>query len=426
VSWRRALAAIVVVALVARVVIVLATPGFKAVADAGDFDRIAVSLVQHGSFPPSLLTASGGPTAFRPPLFPLALAGVYELTGTGSQATRLEGGRMLEAGLGAVAVLLIALIAARLWSRRVGLLAGGIAAVYPPLWVAGMSLLSESLFIPLVLAAILAALRAREEPHRLRWAVASGALAGLAALTRGNGIVLLIPLALLVWGTPVRSLSSLRTPAALVAATVITLLPWTIRNAEQFHQFVPLTTETGYALAGTYNPVSQSDSQYPALWRVPVSQLVTYYRHDPSADEAQVSDHLTSQALDYIGNHPGSILRTTFWSVARALNLTGTGVEEYLAPFQGYTKGLVVASVYAFWLVLALAAAATLAGAASPMPKALWAWPIVIVLSCAIFEGDSRYRSPSDPFFIMLAAAAVSLAWQRWRAPLRSRLPLAD
>jgi 4-amino-4-deoxy-L-arabinose transferase-like glycosyltransferase len=426
VSWRRALVGIVVVALVARIAIVLATPGFKAVSDAGDFDRIAVSLVRHGGFPESLLTASGGPTAFRPPLFPLALAGVYELSGTGSYATRLEAGRMLEAVLGAVTVLLIALIATRMWNRRVGLLAGGIAAVYPPLWVAGMSLLSESLFIPLVLAAILAALRAREPPHRLQWAIASGALAGFAALTRGNGIVLLIPLALLVWGTPMRSLSSLRAPAALVAATVITLLPWTIRNAEQFHQFVPLTTETGYALAGTYNPVSQSDSQYPALWRFPASQLTTYFRADPRANEAQVSDHLTSQALDYIGNHPGSILRTTFWSVARAFNLTGVGVEDYLAPFQGYTKGLVDASVYVFWLVLALAAAATLAGAASSMPKALWAWPIVIVLSCSIFEGDSRYRSPCDPFFVMLAAAGVSLAWERWRSPLRSRLPLAD
>ena len=142
---------------------VLATPGFKAVADSGDFDRIAVSLVNHGSFPRSYVTATGGPTAFRPPLFPIALAGVYELSGTSSASSRWEAGRIFEAVLGAIAVLLIALIADRVFNRRVALVAGAIAAVYPPLWLVGSSLLSESLFIPLLLGAVLAALIYRED-----------------------------------------------------------------------------------------------------------------------------------------------------------------------------------------------------------------------------------------------------------------------
>jgi hypothetical protein len=198
------------------------------------------------------------------------------------------------------------------------------------------------------------------------------------------------------------------------------LLPWTIRNAEQFHQFVPVTTETGYALAGVYNPLAQSNPKYPALWGIPVPQMVTYFRERPAANEAQVSDHLTSNALDYIGQHPGSILRTAFWSVARALNFTGTGIEEFLAPYQGWTNGMAAASVYAFWILLAVAAAAAVAGAWRMLPWQLWTWPLVIVLSCVIFAGDTRYRSPSDPFFILLAAAGVSLAVDRWRSRLRS------
>ena len=55
------------------------------------------------------------------------------------------------------------------------------------------------------------------------------------------------------------------------------------------------------------------------------------------------------------------------------------------------------------------------------MPKALWGWPLMIVLSCLIFAGDTRYRSPADPFVIMLVAAGVSAALSRWRrAPIAS------
>lgn len=420
-TYRRALAAIVVLALVARVIVVLATPGFKAVSDAGDFDRIAVSLVDHGSFPRSYLAPNGGPTAFRAPLFPIALAAAYELTGTGSATTRWDAGRIMEAVLGAITVLLIGLLAERLLARRVALIAAAIAAVYPPLWLVGSSLLSESLFIPLLLGSVLAALKHQQSERRYAWAALSGALAGLTALTRANGIVMLVPLVLLVWGErPWRSWRAARAPLALLAATLLTLTPWTIRNAVQFHQFVPISTETGYALAGTYNPVVQSDPKYPALWRFPATQLFGYYRGHPRANEAQVSDQLTSQALHYVGTHPGSVLRAVFWSVLRAFNFTGTGVENYLAPYHGWAKGLTDASVYAFWLVLALSIAATLAGAAKVIPKPLWAWPVVILISAVIIEGDTRYRSPTDPFFILLAALAVSLAWERSRARLRS------
>jgi 4-amino-4-deoxy-L-arabinose transferase-like glycosyltransferase len=420
-SWRRGVAAIVVVALIARVVVVLATPGFKAVADSGDFDRIAVSLVNDGRFPTSG-TAPQGPTAFRPPLFPLALAAVYEVVGTGSATDRWEAGRLVEAALGALVVLLTCLIALRLWGRRVALIAAGIAAVYPPLVLVGSSLLSESLFIPFVLGSVLAALVYRDSGHRWRWAVLSGVLAGLGALTRGNGIVLLVPLVMLVWGPrPWLAWRSMRVPAALLAATLLTLAPWTIRNIEQFHAFVPLTTETGYALEGVYNPVAQSDSAYPALWLPPATQMAAFFRQRPTANEAQVSSHLTSEALTYVKQHPGSVLRTLFWSVARLFNLTGTGLERYLAPYQAYGRGLAEASVYTFWLALALAIAAVVLGAASAMPRALWAWPLMIVLSCLVFAGDTRYRSPADPFVILLIAAGISAAISRWRrAPIAS------
>jgi 4-amino-4-deoxy-L-arabinose transferase-like glycosyltransferase len=404
--------AVVLVAFVVRLAVVVATPHFVAVTDASEFDYDAVSLVHHGALPSSGLTARGGPTAFRPPLFPLALAGVYKVVGTGSAKSRWEAGRIMEAVLGAVAVGLICLIALRLWGLRVGIAAGALAAIYPPLVLAGSSLLSESLFIPLELGAVLSALAHRDSPHRWRWAIASGVLAGLAALTRGNGVALALPLVFLVWSErPRRTWHSLRAPAAMLAACVLTIAPWAIRNQIVLHQFVPVTTETGFALAGTYNWAAQHDHAYPDLWLPPVTQLHTIFAAHPTANEAQVSSHLTTMALHYVRAHPGSVPATVYWNTVRLLNLTGSGVERAFAGGEGYPVWLAVASVYAFWVLLALALVGAIRGAARRAPLALWACPLVIVLTTVPLLGLTRYRAPIDPFLLPLAAAALLALW---------------
>jgi hypothetical protein len=64
--------------------------------------------VQRGAFPQSVITPGGGPTALRPPLFPIALAGVYDVVGAGSESSRLRTARLFEALLGTIAVMLTA------------------------------------------------------------------------------------------------------------------------------------------------------------------------------------------------------------------------------------------------------------------------------------------------------------------------------
>ncbi len=411
---RRPLAALVVLALVIRLAILFATPDFAPVTDAGEFDQIAVSVAQTGSYPSSYLNPRGGPSAFRPPLFPVALAAVDKVVGTGSEHTRWDAGRVLEALLGAVTVLLIGLIATRLWGSRVGLVAAAIAAAYPPLILIGSSLLSESLFIPLVLAAVLAALQYRDD-RRLRFAALAGVLVGLSALTRGNGIFLIIPIGLMVWtaqpGGPGRlTRHALKAPTVALAALILVLVPWTVRNLERFHQLVPVTTETGYALAGTYNSAVQNDKRFPALWRPPLVQMQGAF-NQPGATEASVSATLTHAAVHYIHRHPGSVATTVYWNTLRLLNLTGAGVERDFARGEGYPIWLAELSVYAFWVLLALSIAGFVTRSARAAPAALWACPLVIYLSTAPLLGLTRYRSPADPFLIMPAAIALLAAW---------------
>ena len=97
---------------------------------------------------------------------------------------------MLGALIGVLSVALIFLIARATLGERTARIAGWFAALFPPLVVLNASLLSEALFLPLMLAAILATLRFRADPARLWPAAAAGALIGLAALSRSTGLLL--------------------------------------------------------------------------------------------------------------------------------------------------------------------------------------------------------------------------------------------
>jgi 4-amino-4-deoxy-L-arabinose transferase-like glycosyltransferase len=424
-TFARGLVAVLLLALAVRLIVVAATPGFRPVTDALDYDRHAVALVTHGSYPSSVLAPAGGPTAFRPPMFPLALAAVYEVNGVGSPIARQRAGRVMEAVLGTVTVALICLIALRLWGVTAALVSGVMAAVYPPLILIGSSLMSESLYIPLVLAALLAALAHRESPHRWRWALVAGVLIGLAALTRSNGVAVLVPLCLLVWTErPRLSRRALAAPALLAAAAAVTLVPWTVRNALVMHAFIPISTQSGYALAGTYNSPARANAQYPTLWEPPswVPSMRSIFM-DRTLREPGLSARLRSRAFDYMRAHPAYPLEVGFWNTARLLNLQGPGLERWEARFEAYNLRLAELSVYAFWLLGAVALAGAATGAARRAPAAFWACPAVIALSTVFILGLTRYRSPADPFLIMLGALALIAGASRVRQGHRQRSP---
>jgi 4-amino-4-deoxy-L-arabinose transferase-like glycosyltransferase len=416
-SFRRTLGAILVVAFIVRLGVIVATPHFKPINDSADYDRYAVSLVQSGRFPDSQLTP--GPTAFRAPLFPLVLAAAYKVVGVGSTSTRWKAGRVLEALLGTVTVALIALIALRIWKRRVALIAAAITAVYPPLILMGSSLMSESLFIPLNLAAVLAALVTRDArgTRRLWWALATGVLTGLAALARSTDLILVLPIAFIVWSErPRLSMRSLGAPAVAVAATLLTIVPWLVRDANVMHTFVPITDESGYAAVGTYNSYAQSRTDDPALYTPPVLEARRLERLARGLNEAQFSSRLDTLSLDYIDAHPSSVLKTAYWTTLRLLDLTGTGFEQSIEPTWGFPGWLGVVSVYSFWLVGLVALIGASSGAARRAPWAFWICPIALLATTVFLIGATRYRTPADPWIVLLAALAVASGAQRLRS----------
>src|SRR3954454_12384086 len=145
------LAAIALVALAVRVAAAVVTNDHLVQGDAMTFHQVAQHLADGQGFQQAF---SSAPTAEHPPGWEVVLAAADKLGVNG-----YLGHRLLGALIGTVTVVLVGVLGRKVAGPRAGLLAAGIAAVYPLLWGADVSLMSETLYGALVCGVLLAALR---------------------------------------------------------------------------------------------------------------------------------------------------------------------------------------------------------------------------------------------------------------------------
>jgi len=412
---------LVIGALAVRIAYVDATPAYVLRHDAHDYDVHARSIAEGQGFSKTL--AHGRPTAFRPPGYPYFLGGVYRIFGVDRAPAprRLRVARIAQAFVGTAIVALVGALAAQLWGAGVALVALALAAIYVPLITVGGAVMSEPLFDAFMLAALVAAVAHRRPPHRYRYAVLAGFLGGLAILTRANALILLAPLAVAVWdGRPWRSRAALGPPLALVVAALLTVTPWTVRNAVELHAFVPVSTQLGSALAGTYNDAARADTQNPAAWQGlrHVPDYAYLFNRVDQIPEPQLERELRAASLRYIRAHPFYVAKVGWWNTRRMLDLAGLRRSRATAATLTIDHTWADRGIVCFWIVAALALAGALAGVARRTPAWVWAVPVLMFLSVVFLVVETpRYRTPIDPFVILLAAAALTAAWRHAAAP---------
>jgi len=405
---------ILLLALLLRVGYMVATPDYKLVHDALDYDKAAVSIASGDGWPYS--RAPGRETAFRPPAYPVLLAGVYKVTGVrhGTEHDRVVPARIIGIIIGTLIVAMIFIVARQLWGRRVALLAMLGGAIYIPLILVGASVMSEPLFALLLLGALAAAIQHRRSTHRWRWVVVSGVLAGLTCLTRANALVLLLPLGLAVWTVRPRwSVRAFAAPALLVILALVTVSPWTIRNAIVFDRFIPVSTQLGSALAGTYNDQARLDKENPASWRAifHIPEYRDIYAHIKTTPEPEIEDILRARSKAYIREHPTYVAKVAEWTTLRMFELGGLDWSRHTASTISVTAGWANAGVICFWVFALLALAGAFTKLARRTPLFVWMIPVLLYLSVVFLVVETpRYRTGIDPFIVMLAALALRRA----------------
>jgi hypothetical protein len=213
--------------------------------------------------------------------------------------------------------------------------------------------------------------------------------------------------------------------AALVAVTAATIAPWTLRNAIALHAFVPVSTETGNALVGTYNATVQNAPHHPRTWHwprlVPELQPLLAHRLTEPARQRQLAE----AAWDYVQAHPFAPIASTAINVARFFGYGGPSWWRYSAATIDVPE--TAADVAMAWI--AIAAPFMLIGVVAAWRRRgpLWLWlvPVLLLLSAAVVVGETRFRAPVDPFLVLLAAlgADLVLTWLRRPAGASPRSP---
>ena len=186
-------------------------------------------------------TYRGQPWLFKPPGWPITLAGIYAAFGEGRRIVSLFQG-LFDAGT----IALSAWVAWRIFrSRATAVTAFLLVALWPPFFRESRFGQTEPLYTFGLVLLLAAFVRFVQRPTS-RAAFVMGVCVGLASLVRPNGIV---PAFALAAGWLLLGRSSARPHARkLLAAAlglVLVLAPWTLRNAVVFHAFVPLSSGTG-------------------------------------------------------------------------------------------------------------------------------------------------------------------------------------
>jgi 4-amino-4-deoxy-L-arabinose transferase-like glycosyltransferase len=226
------------------------------------------------------------PTAFRPPLYPLVLGGVYAITGP-----KLGAAQALNVALGTGVVVLAALLAWRMAGPRAGVVTGMLAAVYPPLVFNDGLPLSEPLGLLLLVATVLLLVDGR--------AVWAGVTSGLLLLTRPSAQLFVLVLALWVgWRL------GWKRATLFVACAALVVTPWLVRNWVRLGTPV-LVTSNGFNLNAIYSPETKATGGFVDGFFDPrFARLRAGIRNEAKLDAA-----LRRHALAEIRRDPVHVLR---------------------------------------------------------------------------------------------------------------------
>jgi hypothetical protein len=214
---------------------------------------------------------------------------------------------------------------------------------------------------------------------------------------------------------------------AAVAVVLLCCVPWTIRNYEVFHAFVPLRSVLGLQLWVGNNPDAK------AMWlggQHPIHETAEREKYVRMGELAYMQEKKRN-AIAYIVSHPGHELEliggrfVMFWSGGAEHPL-----DDFVRDHSAWFRYVLIFNLCAS--LGALAGIILVFIRRNQYAFLLAAGPVVFPLAYYMTLSLPRYRHPIDPTLMLLLAFAMRVTYLRLRsAPgqpgrdrLRSRNPL--
>jgi 4-amino-4-deoxy-L-arabinose transferase-like glycosyltransferase len=382
---------LLVAALILRVGWALASHRFWGYRDDGAYDD-GVYLDMARAF-----LSGGAVHATHPPGYPLFLAVFLSLGEAGISLARWAQ-IFLSA---AIAPLVYRLSLSLETSRRSALIAGALICLNPMLVYFGLRMMSEVLFIFLLLGFFLAWQSAWRSGD-VRMAAVAGLVGGVATLTRGVMMPFGGVLALTAW------LARRQQPrwAALVAfcglAWAGAVAPWTLRNWTVHRRFIPVSVQGGWNLyeGQTVDPEEIRFKRASAMGDEVRAKGLT--------DVFAVDAYFGAKAKAWISENPAQFARLCAVKAARFWRPAPEAPHGGAARF----------AVGAYSILLFSAAALGLFGTRRhPGASFLLAWIVFLNILHCVFVSDLRYRLPVEPMLAIFAGLGLGALFTGFENP---------
>lgn len=238
--------------------------------DAATYDSMAMNIVegygfienrgQGYEFDTSIVRAG--------PAYEFFLAGIYKIFGHNYAFVWVW-----QALLHALSAWLLYLIAKAIFQdngESIGLLASGIFGLHPDLVEISAMVMTETLYLFLIILAIWLFVKVYESPHKAGWSAPLALVTVLAILSRPP-VALFVPVFLVFYFFR----RDFRAAAVFLVIIIAALTPWTIRNYSIYHSIIPTTmigsynlwvgntlTSDGGQISGGFNPATDYASRY--------------------------------------------------------------------------------------------------------------------------------------------------------------------
>lgn len=419
-SFRWWLVAITVLGFAVRVAYILierSGPSLEAAigvveGDAYFYHKGAELFPDHGFISPEVFHREGRvvPAAEHPPLYLLWLAipSFFDIVSPLSHM-------LWSALIGTATVAVVGLLGREVAGERVGLIAAGLAAVYPNIWSHDGFLMSETMAIFTATLALLLAYRYAREPSVGR-VVALGFFGALAVLSRAE-LALLFPLVVIPLVLRVREQSMRERFHRLVAAglaALVPIAPWFAFNMTRFENPVFLSTGGEVTLLSA----SCDETYYgthAGFWNPRCVVAVRESDITPDMDQSEQAVEFRKAAFEYIGDNLDRLPVVILTRWGRITGLWKPSQQVALEQFPEGRERWVAWTALSMWYPLALlaVAGAIVLRRRRALLFPMLAIPIAVWFTITVMFATTRYRATAETTLVVLAAVAIDAFLRR-------------
>lgn len=361
---------------------------------------------------------TGESFAYYPVGYPATLGALKKAGDYFGWGNSIFSAKMMNGMFGAITVLLLYLLARRIFDKRVAIASGLLLAIFPSqIYYAG-TILSEAEFTMLFVAALVVLAWhpwSRDGMSYKRLFIA-GLL--LSAATMVRGILLVFPFVLLLLWLPYlhSKRRALLQSAVVFAGVLVLVVPWSIRNSVVFGQLTGPSTNLGDDLCignaiGATGHFRLDGKCFEGDEAGKTLEEVEVYRNSHGVKTA-IQDIFSSPA-----RLPQLIGQKAYWTFFRdddgiaAAQSYGNDpfIDAYLGDVLSFAADAIyyatgsVAILGALWFTLG-----------KDMRRAFLMLTVLYVLAIPlVFFGDPRFHFPAIPLIVLIATSTMVAIWDR-------------